>query len=390
MAAARPAIAARIVLALAGALAIAPVRGEPRDALPLGDLPARVVRAHAEFDVFAPAGHHRDCSFKSFVPIALAPQVPLRIAIATDPAGEATGWKIDPDGLVDVKLKDQEGEKHLGLTIDVDVLLMESVGHDDVATTGSLYRRNVAPDLKPYLRPLVGASPGDPEVAKLAATLKPKAQDLVALALAIDAAVRARVKDGTSGHDAAGEVLKRGSGGRLARANVVLALFLSQSVPSRMLGVVPAKGGGNFEFLVDAHGGDAGWLRFDTLQRSAKPFPWSELDDIVLVEINADTALAGGSRPRLFFCGGELTAGPKGPNQWLCRTLESGTCPRATAKAILPPLLQAFGDERGRERKAEEALDVAASERASRCKPLVEWLATLKPPESAAVPGGRK
>jgi hypothetical protein len=355
-------------------------------AAPLGDLPARVVRAHAEFDVFAPTGHHRECSFKSFVPIALTPQVPLRFAIATDPPGEATSWRIDPDGLVFVKLKDQKGEKHLSLSIDVDVLLMESVGCDDVTTTGTLYRRNTAPALKPYLRPLVGTNPDDPEVAKVAATLKAKTQDLVALSLAIDAAVKARVKPGAPGHDAAGEVLLRGSGGRLARANVVVALFLSQSVPTRLLGVVPARGGGSFEYLVDVNAGDEGWLRFDLLGRAAKPFPWTELEDIVLVEINADTAIAGGSRPRLFFCGGELTAGPKGPNQWICRELQSGVCPRATAKEILPVLVDAFGDERGRERGPSEALDVAASARASRSKPLVEWLAKLKP----AAPGGSR
>jgi hypothetical protein len=368
--------------ALVVALAAAP-RPDPA-AAPIGDLPARVVRAHAEFDVFAPTGHHRECSFKSFVPIALSPQVPLRIAIATDPAGEATGWRIDPDGLVFVKLKDQVGERHLTLSIDVDVLLMESVGHDDVATTGSLYRRPAAPAQKPYLRPLVGTNPDDLEVAKLAATLKPKAQDLVALATAIDAAVKTRVKDGASGHDAAGEVLKRGSGGRLARANVVLSLFLSQAVPSRMLGVVPSHGGGTFEYLVDVSAGDEGWLRFDLLRRAAKPFPWTELEDIVLVEINADTAIAGGSRPRLFFCGGELTAGPKGPNQWICRDLLAGTCARATAKTILPQLLAAFGEEKARERRADEPLDVAASARATQSKPLVEWLATLKPPAPGA------
>jgi hypothetical protein len=345
----------------------------------LGDLPTRIVRAHAEWDVFAPAGHHRECSFKSFVPIALAPQVPLKIAVATDPPGEVTGWKIDQDGLIAVKLKDQVGEKHLLLTVDVDVLVMESVGHDDVETTGSLYRRPAPANLKSYLRPLVGTSPDDPDVAKLAATLKPKAQDLVAYALALDAAVRARVKEGAAGHDGAGDALRRGNGGRLARANLALALFLSQQVPSRLLGVIPARGGGSFEYLVDVNAGDEGWLRYDPLHRAAKPFPWSELEDIVLAEINADTAIAGGSRPRLFFCGGELTAGTKGANQWVCRELAGGACPRATAKTIEPVLVAAFADEKGRERGPADRLDVTASAKASQSKALVEWLATLKP-----------
>src|SRR6185369_917001 len=231
----------------------------------IGDLPARVVHAHAEFDVFVPAGAHAGSSFKCFAPIGLSPQVPLRVAVATVPAGEAKRWSYDKDGMLVVDLGDQTGEKHVALMLDVDVFLMESVGHDDVESTGSSYRKTAGAAQKPYLRPLAGTNPDDPDIAKLAATLKPKAQDLVALARAIEGVVHEKVKEGAAGHDAAGDALRRGSGGRLARANLAVALFLAQSVPVRLLGTVPARGSGSFEYLVDVNAGDAGWLRLDPL-----------------------------------------------------------------------------------------------------------------------------
>jgi len=351
----------------------------PAPAPGIGDLPARVVHAHAEFDVFVPAGAHVDCSFKCFAPIGLSPQVPLRVAVATAPAGEATSWRYDGDGMLAVRLKDQTGEKHVALTLDVDVLLMESVGHDDVESSGTLYRRAAPAALKPYLRPLAGTNPDDPDIAKLAATLKPKAQDLVALARTIEGVVHDRVKEGAAGHDAAGDALRRGIGGRLARANLAVALFLSQSVPVRLLGTVPARGSGSFEYLVDVNAGDAGWLRLDPLRRGKSPFPWSEREDVVLAEVNADTPIAAGSRPRLWFCGGGLTAGSKGATLWLCREDRGAPCSRSTAKQILPVLLSAFAAESAKGRAGGETLDVAATPAAAACRPLVEWLATLQP-----------
>jgi hypothetical protein len=345
----------------------------------IGDLPARVVHAHAEFDVFVPAGAHAGSSFKCFAPIGLSPQVPLRVAVATVPAGEAKRWSYDKDGMLVVDLGDQTGEKHVALTLDVDVLLMESVGHDDVESTGSSFRKTAGAAQKPYLRPLAGTNPDDPDIAKLAATLKPKAQDLVALARAIEGVVHEKVKEGAAGHDAAGDALRRGSGGRLARANLAVALFLSQSVPVRLLGTVPARGSGSFEYLVDVNAGDAGWLRLDPLRRGKSPFPWSEREDVVLAEVNADTPIAAGSRPRMWFCGGGLTAGNKGASTWLCREDRGAPCPRSTAKQILPVLLCAFAAESAKGRAGGEVLDVAAVPAAAACRPLVEWLATLAP-----------
>jgi hypothetical protein len=349
----------------------------------IGDLPARVVHAHAEFDVFVPDGGHAGCSFKCFAPIGLAPQVPLRVAVATTPAGEATRWYYDRDGMLAVQLKDQTGEKHVALTLDVDVLLMESVSHDDVESTGTLFRRPAPAALKPYLRPLAGTNPDDPDIAKLAATIKPKAQDLVALARTIEAVVHDRIKEGAAGQDAAGDALRRGSGGRLARANLAVALFLSQSVPVRLLGTVPSRGSGSFEYLVDVNAGDAGWLRLDPLRRGKSPFPWSEREDVVLAEVNADTPIVAGSRPRLWFCGGGLTAGSKGANLWLCREDRAAPCPRSTAKQIVPVLLAAFATESVRGRAGGEVLDVAAAPAVAACRPLNEWLATLQPAEGS-------
>ena len=368
----RQAALAAALLVTGSAAAVGPAPG-------IGDLPARVVHAHAEFDVFVPAGAHSGCSFKCFAPIGLSPQVPLRVAVATVPAGEATRWSYDRDGMLVVELGNQTGEKHVALTLDVDVLLMESVGHDDVESSGTLYRRAAGATMKPYLRPLAGTHPDDPDIAKLAATLKPKAQDLVALARAIEGVVHDKVKDGAAGHDAAGDALRRGSGGRLARANLAVALFLAQSVPVRLLGTVPARGSGSLEYLVDVNAGDAGWLRLDPLRRGKSPFPWSEREDVVLAEVNADTPIAAGSRPRLWFCGGGLTAGNKGASTWLCREDRGAPCPRTTAKQILPVLLSAFATESAKGRAGGEVLDVAAAPAAAACRPLVEWLATLAP-----------
>jgi hypothetical protein len=344
----------------------------------IGDLPARVVHAHAEFDVFVPSGAHAGSSFKCFAPIGLSPQVPLRVAVATLPAGEAKRWSYDKDGMLVVDLGDQTGEKHVALTLDVDVLLMESVGHDDVESTGSSYRKTAGAALKPYLRPLAGTNPDDPDIAKLAATLKPKAQDLVALARAIEGVVHEKVKEGAAGHDAAGDALRRGSGGRLARANLAVALFLAQSVPVRLLGTVPARGSGSFEYLVDVNAGDAGWLRLDPLRRGSRPSR-GRSEDVVLAEVTADTPIAAGLRPRLWFCGGGLTAGNKGASTWLCREDRGAPCPCSTAKQILPVLLSAFAAESAKGRAGGEVLDVAAVPAAAACRPLVEWLATLAP-----------
>jgi len=79
------------------------------------------------------------------------------------------------------------------------------VGHDDVEAKGSLFRRAPAAALEPWLRPLPGANPADPDVAKLAQSLKGKATDLLALVRAVDATVSERVRDGAAGSDAAGD-----------------------------------------------------------------------------------------------------------------------------------------------------------------------------------------
>lgn len=357
---------------------------EPHPAAGVGDLPAKRIAAHAAFDVFASAGRHDGCSVKVAVPLALGSQVPLVVAIRTDPPGEATGWSIDADGLLVVQLRDQYGEKHLELDVDADVLVMESVGHDDVAATGSAYRRPPAAALQPYLRPMVGADPDDRDVAKLAATFKAKAGDVVALARAAEAAAREKVHDSAAGHDAAGDALRSGKGTELARAHLVAALLLHHQVPVRLLGTVPARGAGNLGFLLDVHAGEPGWLRVDLLHRSAAVFPWAETEDLVVAEINADTPVAGGARPRLWSCSGGLTAAPKGQSPWLCREVATSSCARSTAKQLLPLLVAVFTSERATVRKPEAPFDLRNSPRVAENRFAKEWLV---PFASAGEPG---
>src|SRR5262249_56219829 len=119
------------------------------------------------------------------------------------------------------------------------------------------------------------------DIGKLAGRLKGKAEDLVALSRAIEGVVHDKIKEGAAGHDAAGDALRRGNGGRLARANLAVALFLSQSVPVRLLGTVPARGSGSFEDLVDVNAGDAGWLRLYPPRRGRSALPWAERAGVV-------------------------------------------------------------------------------------------------------------
>jgi hypothetical protein len=105
-----------------------------------GDLEARLVAVRVELDVFASAGGHEKCNVKVLAPLCLPPQVPLRIAVTSDPPGEVSAWRIDADGFLSADLKDQRGEKHVTITAAMDVLVMDGVGFDDAAKRPSIVK----------------------------------------------------------------------------------------------------------------------------------------------------------------------------------------------------------------------------------------------------------
>src|SRR6185436_13920893 len=143
-----------------------------------GDLEARLVSVRVELDVFASAGGHEKCNVKVLAPLCLPPQVPLRISLASDPPGEVTTWRIDADGFVNADLKDQQGEKHVTLTVLMETLVMDGVGFDDAAKKPSIFKAAPAAAVKPWLRPLPGGKLDDPDVVKAGKELKGKAGDV--------------------------------------------------------------------------------------------------------------------------------------------------------------------------------------------------------------------
>src|SRR5262249_16858455 len=155
-------------------------------------------------------------------------------------------------------------------TIEIDLLLMQTVGNDDATKSASIVKRAATGELKAYLRPLIGADPRDPEVAKLATSAK--CTELRAGVHALYDVVRQRVKDGTTGSDDAGDALRGGRGSELARANLFTALLLANGIPARQLGCISSRTGGDLYYLNEVHAGAPGWLRFDTLARTATPF----------------------------------------------------------------------------------------------------------------------
>jgi len=344
-----------------------------------GDLDARLVRVRAELDVFAPSGAHRDCNVKLAAPLCLPPQVPVRVAVTSDPPESVTSWRIDDEGFLSVDLRDQTGEKHLALAVQVDVLVMNSIGFDDTARKATLLKRAAGGPVKPYLRALPGAEPDDPEIAKAAAELKGKASDVLALVRAADELAGRRAREEMNATNDAAEAMKKGAATRLGRARLVAALVLAHGLPSRLLAAIPARGGGDVHFLGDFHAGEAGWLRLDHLHRKVPAFPWPELEDVVVAEINADTPIAANARFRTFFCRGGLTAGPKTAGATLFDTKEiwSGSCSRATAKEILPAASAAFAEGRAKGRAGAEVLELLAQPQARKSAALVEWSAPL-------------
>ncbi len=341
-----------------------------------GDLAALTVRVRCELDLFAPVGRHTGCNVKLLAPLAHGAQVPLRIQVATEPPGELTAWHIDEEGLLSVDLADQTGEKHVGLTATFDLLVSDGVGCDDARKRSSIHKRTASGAQKAWLRPLVGAKPDDPDVAKLAATLASSAGDVLLLARAIDEVMTSKVREEENGpHDGA-EALRRGVGSRLGRARLTAALALAHGVPVRLASAVPLHGGGDPQYLVELHAGELGWLRFDTLHRKAPAFPWPDVEDLVVAVIDADTPLQERARPRLFFCRGGLTAAPKNPAlSYSVRELHAGTLSRAVSKELLPALGSAFAEARASQRAANDELRTLANPKLAKLGGAQEWLA---------------
>src|SRR5262249_14401437 len=152
----------------------------------------------------------------------------------------------------------------------------------------------------------------------------------------------------------AGDALRGGRGSELARANLFTALLLANGIPARQLGCISSRTGGDLYYLNEVHAGAPGWLRFDTLARTATPFPWPELEAGALLEIDADRPAKGGMRPHWCECRGGLTAGPKGAVAWSVSDRLATTISRAAQKEILPVLVQAFGEVQGEWRKSGE------------------------------------
>jgi hypothetical protein len=344
-----------------------------------GELDARLVRCQVELDVFAPEGKHEKCSVRLLGPLALPPQVPLRISIRGSPESDVTGWRIDDEGAIVVDLADQVGEKHVGLLAQFDVLVMNGVGFDDTIHKTSLFKRAAATAVKSYTRPLAGAKPADPEVAKAAAELKGKSEDVLALVRAADDLAAKRIRDAPAGANDANEALKSGQATPLGHARVVCAIGLAHGLPARILGAVPSHERGDLAFLDDFHAGDAGWLRLDLQHRHTPAFPSPELDDVVIAEINADSPIAGNDRLKPFVCRGGLTAGPKQPGApaYDCRELLATTCSRATAKEMLPLLAAAFADLRGAKRTSAEKLELLPSARVKKSAAALQWCEPL-------------
>ena len=355
-----------------------------------GDLEAKLWRVRTELDVFVPSGEHRDSGVKVAAPLSLAPQVPLAIAVTSDPPGEVKAWSIDADGLVSVDLLPEIGEKHFTLVVVSDVLVSDGIGFDDTAPKTSLAKRAAPKGVEPWLRALPGAHTDDPEVVKAAATLAPKATDVLSLVRAIDELCERRVRSAPTGAQEAGEALRTGSGTELARARLRTALAIAHGVPARILATSPITGGDELSFLGEFHAGEAGWLRFDALHRKAPAFPWPERADLVFTVIDADTPLAANSRPRPFFCRGGLTAGAKGGGSlFVCRELAKQAWSRAQVKQLLPLLVAANEDAKKGARGPYDRIEVLTTPRAMKSKPLAEWAASFQAAIAAPPPDER-
>jgi hypothetical protein len=352
-----------------------------------GDLETRLVRARCELDVFVPTGSHDKAGATLLVPLCAPPQVPLRVALRTEPADALQSWKFDDEGAVVVEFGTQSGEKHVTLVCDCDLLVQKGVGCDDAAGMGSIRVRAAPPDLQPFVRAMAGADPKDPDVAKAAKTLAGKSTDLLALARAIDELAAKRIADSNSGSNDAAEALRAGKGTGLARARLAVALGVSFGVPSRIVATVPSRGeGSELAYLAEFHAGETGWLRCDLTRRRADVFPWPESEDVAVMRIDAETPITKNARPRPFSCRGGLTAGPKnGVVLWSCRDLTTTTCTRATAKQALPLLAAAFDELRRTPLTAGAVVDVASAPRVQKERSVSAWLA----PFVAAIAGAK-
>jgi hypothetical protein len=309
-------------------------------------------------------------------------QVPLRASVASDPPGEVLRWRFDEDGQIEVSLRDQTGEKHVALFVEVDVLRVESLVYDSARERSSLRKVKARTTAAlPWLRPPAGADGDDPEVMRVASPMRSSAGDLRTLVAKIEELFPAAVRVEPGGSHDAAEALKKGSASPLGRARIAAAVALSFGVPSRIIGTLPVPGSGELDWSVEMHVESVGWLRHDLSGRRTPSFPAPEAADVALVLIDADTPIRGDSSPRAVTARGGITAGARDGSPILTsRELAARRCSRALASQLFGVLGPEFDAARARQHEAAAPLDLLAGERVRKDAKLLEWLELLAGP----------